>query len=307
MHDLLSSIFKEYDVRGRYPGELNEDVAERIGVAFARYLAENNDPGAMVAGYDARTSSDALFRAFVRGARSQGRDVVDIGLATSPLFYFSVVKADAAGGAMITASHNPAEWNGVKLVRRGSIPVYKNDGLPRVEELARMDFPRADHEGTISRASFADQYIDFLVARAEIKKPFRVVADASNGSSGFLLEQLCEKLNLAGEKLFFEPDGRFPNHSPNPLAADSARHAGEAIVRVGADMGCIFDADADRAVFLDEKGRRILGPTLYAFLMDKMLSRGDVAIATVFSSRIFRDVAERRGATLTIAPVAREH
>ncbi|MBI1957473.1 MAG: phosphomannomutase/phosphoglucomutase [Candidatus Niyogibacteria bacterium] len=302
-----TSIFKEYDIRGRVPEELDEAVAERIGSAFARHLAKKGERGIVIAGCDARLSSEALLRAFERGVLAESFDVRDIGLATSPLFYFSVAKSDAAGGAMVTASHNPAEWNGIKLVGLGGEPIYKENGLPQIEALSREPHERAGQEGSVSSADLSDDYIDFLVSMSSLKRPLHVVADASNGSAGFLLERLFGRLGIEAQKLFFKPDGRFPNHSPNPLNPEAQKAAREKILETKADFGCILDADGDRILFLDESGRTILGTTIFALLLDNLALRGESAISTVFGSRIIRDIADRKGVELKIVPVGHPH
>ncbi|MBI2038745.1 MAG: phosphomannomutase/phosphoglucomutase [Candidatus Niyogibacteria bacterium] len=302
-----TSIFKDYDIRGRVPEDLDEAVAERIGSAFARYLAEKGGRGKVIAGCDARLSSEALLRAFERGVLAEGFDIRDIGLVTSPLFYFSVAESDAAGGAMITASHNPAEWNGVKLVGPEGEPIYKENSLPKIEALSRFPMARAASEGAILAADFSDDYIDFLISLSALRRPLRVVADASNGSGGFLLERLFGRLGIEAETLFFKPDGRFPNHSPNPLRPDAQSAAREAVRRTRADFGFIMDADGDRILFLDEQGRMILGTTLYAFLLDHCAVRGESAVSTVFGSRILRDIAKEKGIVLKTVSVGHPH
>lgn len=297
------SIFKEYDIRGQYPDEIDEEIAYRIAVAFCEYLSRSKHFGAIILGRDARLSSPALAEAFSRGIQDQGRDVIDIGLTTTPLFYFSVNTSKAAGGAMITASHNPPEFNGIKLMKEGGISIYKKAGLPIIQKLAGHEFARKMNVGSLRAEDFSGDYLDFLEREADIKKPLIVVADASNGSGGPLARNLLKRLDTKAHELFFEPDGRFPNHSPNPLLREAQRAAKEKVTETGVDFGFILDADGDRIIFIDEQGEVVSGNLIYAFLLDHLLQSGDFALTTVLGSKILFDIARRRGARLERAPV----
>ncbi|MCH7883055.1 phosphomannomutase/phosphoglucomutase [Patescibacteria group bacterium] len=292
------SIFKEYDIRGQYPGEIDEEIVYRIAVAFCEYLSRSKHFGTIILGHDARLSSPALAEAFGRGIQDQGRDVVDIGLATTPLFYFSVNTSKAAGGAMITASHNPPEFNGIKLMREGGISIYKKAGLPVIEKLAAHEFARKINIGSLHTEDFSGRYLDFLAREADIKRPLIVVADASNGSGGPLARNLLKRLDTKAHELFFEPDGRFPNHSPNPVLAEAQKFAKEKVMETGADLGFILDADGDRIIFIDERGDAVSGNFIYAFLLDNMLEPGDLVLTTVLGSKILFDIAKKKNAKI---------
>ncbi|MBI2507078.1 MAG: hypothetical protein HYW09_00500 [Candidatus Niyogibacteria bacterium] len=162
MRNIKSEIFKEYDIRGKYPDEIDEGAVYKIGAAFSEYLGRKKIFGNIAVGRDARLSSPELFKAFSRGVLDLGRDVIDIGLVSTPLFYFALNSSGAAGGAMITASHNPKEYNGLKLVREGGWPVYKKDGLPEIETLAGSEMPRKISAGKIAKKDFVRGYLDFL-------------------------------------------------------------------------------------------------------------------------------------------------
>src|SRR3989344_8902949 len=244
-------IFKEYDIRGKYPDEADEDAFYKIGAGFSEYLSRKKHFGEVVVGDDARLSSPALFEAFSQGVLDQGRDVVDIGLVSTPLFYFALNSSGASGGATITASHNPKEYNGLKLIREGGFPVYKKDGLPEVEMLSNSEIPRKVNIGKIIKKDFSADYINFLKKYTDVRRPLKIVADTSNGSAGPILEKFLDESGIEAEKLFFEPDGNFPNHSPNPFLPEARVQIEKKVKNTGADLGFILDADGDRVFFIN--------------------------------------------------------
>ncbi len=301
--DMMPSIFKDYDIRGRVPQELDADTMQRLGDAFARYLAECSEKGAVVLGRDARTTSEDFARAFARGVRARGFDIIDIGLSTTPLFYFSVIESGAAGGAMITASHNTAEWNGIKLVGRGAKVIYKENGLPRIKSLVQEKPLPVSRKGDAAPGNFSDSYIEKLASFADIGRPARVLADTSNGSAGVFLEKLFARMGVGAEILLREPDGRFPVHSPNPLSEDAEKFFSDKMRAAKADIGFIIDADGDRIRFFDESGRAIFGDHVFAFMLDRRLQKSDRVLGTVSSSRILEDVVRAKGALFERVPV----
>ncbi len=303
MAKINPAIFKEYDIRGKYPDEIDEDAAYKIGAGFSEYLTRKKNFGEIVAGRDARVSSPALFEAFSQGVLNSGRDVVDVDLVSTPLFYFSVNFSGAAGGAMITASHNPKEYNGLKLVREGGLSVYKKDGLPEVEVLSNSDIARKVNIGKIIKKDFSQGYIDFLKKFTEIKKPLKVVADTSNGSAGPILEKFLDSVGVKAEKLFFEPDGNFPNHSPNPFLPEARKALEEKVKNTGADLGFVIDADGDRIFFINEKGETIESNHIYAYALDNLLDSGELCLGTASVSKIIEDVAKNKNARFERVPV----
>lgn len=297
------SIFKEYDIRGKYPDEIDEDSVYKIGSAFCEYLSRKQIFGQIVVGYDARLSSPQLFEAFVQGVLDQGRDVVDIGLSTTPLFYFSLNSSGSAGGGMVTASHNPKEYNGLKLFREGGRAVYKKDGLPEVEALASSKISRKINIGKIKKEDFSRGYLDFLKIYTDIKRTLKIVVDASSGSAGPILEKFLDELDVEAEKLFFEPDGNFPNHPPNPFLPESRRAIEEKVKTAGADIGFILDADGDRIFFVNEKGESVESNHIYAFLLDNLAQKDDTFLGTASISKVIEDVAKNKGARFGRVPV----
>ena len=296
-------IFKEYDIRGKYPHEIDIGAAYRIGSAFCEYLHQKKHFGNVVVGRDARLSSPELCEAFAQGVLDQGRDVVDIGLCSTPLFYFSLNSSRSAGGAMITASHNPKEYNGLKLVREGGYAVYKKDGLPEVEVLANTEIARKFRAGKATKEDFSRGYLDFLKKHTDIKRPLKIVADASNGSTGPILEKFLDETSVSSEKLFFEPDGSFPNHSPNPFLPESRKLLEEKVKSSGADLGFIVDADGDRVFFVNEKSESVESNHVYAFLLDNFAEKNDMVLGTASISKIIEDIAKNKGLAFARVPV----
>ncbi|OGN23035.1 MAG: hypothetical protein A2918_02805 [Candidatus Yanofskybacteria bacterium RIFCSPLOWO2_01_FULL_42_49] len=247
------STFRAYDIRGIYPDELNEEIAGRIAGATAKFLNAKK----LVMGEDARTSSPALRKAVLEGATKAGCDVYYIGQCTTPLFYFSVNNLGADGGIMVTASHNPPQYNGLKIVGRGGVPIYSGSGLKDIQKLLELD-NTSKQAGSVEEISVLNQYLNFLVRESSGKnKRIRFVIDASNGVAPVVLKPLLEKLNLDPVLLNFDIDGNFPNHSPDISKKDNLQQLKNKIIETGADLGFAFDGDADRLTVLDEKGDKL--------------------------------------------------
>lgn len=247
---IKSSIFKSYDVRGIYPNELNEEAAFAIGRAFTKHTGAKN----VVVGYDARISSPALFKALTQGLLAEGVHVTSIGQVPTECLYFSVGNYDFDGGIMITASHNPKEYNGFKMMKKGSSHIEWIRG----ESLAGMveDGSIGESNVAIEEKEVLEDYIHHLLSFVDIKqvKPFKIVVDASHGVVGELISQVKEVLPLELIKLNFTPDGNFPNHSPNPLEAGSVDQISQKIKSEKAHFGFMFDGDADRIFLVNEHG-----------------------------------------------------
>src|SRR3989344_1009558 len=296
-------IFNEYDIRGKYPDEINEDAAYKIGAGFSEYLTHKKNFGEIIVGHDARLSSSELFEAFSRGILDSGRDIIDVGLCSTPFLNFAFNKLKSAGGAMITASHNPKEYNGLKLIREGGFPVYKKDGLPEIEMLSNSEIPRKVNIGKIIKKDFSADYINFLKKYTDVRRPLKIVADTSNGSAGPILEKFLDESGIEAEKLFFEPDGNFPNHSPNPFLPEARVQIEKKVKNTGADLGFILDADGDRVFFINEKGETVESNHIYAYALDNFLERGELCLGTASISKIIEDVANKKGARFERVPV----
>ncbi|MBI5742508.1 MAG: phosphomannomutase/phosphoglucomutase [Candidatus Niyogibacteria bacterium] len=298
---LNPTIFRGYDVRGVYPGEVNEELAEQAGRAIALLTKAKNGRRTVVVGRDVRVSSGSLKDAFVRGAVAAGCEVIDVGAITTPQLYFAVDFWKCAGGAIITASHNPPEYNGVKMVRDGAEPIPPKEVVAAIKNVQHSVLNKKGGvdklEGSVFAADILMPYIDFLVSHADaaVRNNFRVVADASNGAGGAALKALFERIGVSHFPLYFEPDGRFPNHSPNPLEKSAQQRAKEVIIHKGADFGIILDADGDRIIFLDENGAAVRGDTILALLADNLLKKGATIVGDATIGRVVQDTVSARG------------
>jgi phosphomannomutase len=265
------SIFKAYDIRGVVPSELDAAAAYRIGRATARFLRARR----LAIGRDARTHSPELGEALVRGAREEGASVLDIGLAATPMLYFAVDALAADGGIMLTASHNPPQYNGMKICGPSAVPIGEASGLREIERIAGAlpSAPGAERGGRECK-DIVDAYVRhaLTVAGAE-PAPLRVAIDCANGMAAVGLEPLLARLPLQVERLYFEPDGRFPNHPADPLKLENLRDVSAAVRRSGADFGVAFDGDADRAVFVDEQGEPVPSDLMTGVLARSQLAR----------------------------------
>jgi phosphomannomutase len=282
------SIFKAYDVRGVFGEELRTEDGYRIGRAVARWLEADE----LAVGRDARPSSPELAEAVVRGIRDEGSGVVELGLVSTPMLYFGVEHLGLAGGVMVTASHNPARYNGLKVCREHAIPVGGDSGLAEIEALAReVDGPTRGARGARREADLSDAYGRHVRSVGGRCPPLRVAIDCGNGMASVGLEPLLATLPLEAERLYFEPDGTFPNHEADPLKRENLRDLIAAVQGVGAQLGVAFDGDADRAMFVDERGEPI-GADLITALLARAVLRRHPGGRVLYDLRSSRAVAE---------------
>lgn len=292
----MAGIFKAYDVRGIYPTEINEEIVRRIGVAFQHVLdAEDRSAGnTVVVSRDMRPHSEPLSRALCDGLRDGGLDVLDIGLATTPMNYFAVGHLKAAGGVQVTASHNPAQYNGLKFSKRDAQPVSGDYGIALMEQkIAAHELPVAATQGTLTLGSIIDSYgphvLSFL-QRPSDARPLKVVVDAANGM-GAIYRDLLEQTGIELIPLYFELDGSFPNHEANPLKLENLVDLAALVRSSEADLGISFDGDADRAAFVDEKGEPVGSDLMTALIGGALLSH-EPGKHVLFDLRSSRAVAE---------------
>ncbi len=296
----LSSIIKAYDVRGVVPDEWDEDVARRIGAAFAELVVTESGAGTVVTAHDMRPSSVPLSRAFAEGVVSRGVDVVEAGLGSTDLLYFAAGSLDVPG-AMFTASHNPAQYNGIKLCRAGAAPVGQDSGLVTVREWAeRDDYDRVPgRTGEVSRRDLLTQYAAHLRGLVDLSaiRPLRVVVDAGNGMGGHTVPVVLDGLPLDVVPLYFELDGTFPNHEANPLDPANLVDLQEAVRREGADIGLAFDGDADRVFVVDERGEPVSPSAVTALVAVRELAtgRGTTVIHNLITSRAVPEIVREHG------------
>ncbi len=251
----MPKIFKAYDVRGIVPDELDADDAHAIGRATAHFLGSDT----LVIGHDARASSPELLEALLRGVCDEGTSVVNIGLVATPMLYYAVDLLGAGGGIMLTASHNPAQYNGFKICREQAIPIGEASGLKEIERLARErpQAPVAATRGSVHERDVLAGYAEHVLAVGVERPALHVAIDCGNGMAGVPLEPVLQALPLRTERLYFEPDGTFPNHPADPLEVENLAEVAELVKRTGADFGVAFDGDADRAIFVDDRGEPV--------------------------------------------------
>jgi phosphomannomutase len=294
-----ASIFKAYDVRGLYPSEVNEDAARQIGRGFVSYLQAKR----IAVSHDMRLSSPSLTEAFIDGARQQGADVVNYGLMGTDMMYYAVARDGHDGGVQITASHNPKEYNGIKMVRREAFPLSGDEGISDIRDMLLSGrLPKAsDRAGSISRLDVTNDYIDHVMSFIDPKivKPFNVVLDAGNGIAGLVAPKLFERLPCKVKALCFEVDGTFPNHEANPLIEENRRDIVDQVKRDGADIGIAWDGDADRCFFIDGTGEFIAGDFITALLAEAFLIRhpGAKVVYDVRASYAVKDIVAKYGGT----------
>jgi phosphomannomutase len=293
----LAPIFKAYDVRGTVPDQIDEEVTRRIGDAFAVYTRAPR----IVLGRDSRLSSPALAAAFAEGATARGADVIDIGLATTDMLYFASGRLNIPG-AMFTASHNPPQWNGVKLCRAGAAPVGEDSGLMDVRDLAeRHEPPSAAAAGRVSKHDMVDEYVDHVLGFVDAQRmaPLLVVADTANGMGGLVLPAIFERLPVKLVGLYLELDGTFPNHPADPIQPENQEDVRKAVVEHDADVGLAFDGDADRVFVTDERAEGVSGSLITALVAEAMLERepGATILHNVICSWVVPEVIRERGGT----------
>lgn len=267
----ISNIFKAYDVRGKVGSELTPDVAQKIGKAFATWLP---DEGTVAVGRDMRPDSAELAGALIEGLRAQGRNVLDIGEVTSDMIYFAVGAYGLAGGAVVTASHNPGEYNGIKFCGKAAKPVGETTGLFEVRDLAIADdFADTETKGTLETKDVSEDWVQHVLSfiDADELKPLKVTVDAGNGMAGKIFPELEPYVPFEVEELYFDLDGTFPNHIANPLEPKNLVDLQTAMQKSVADAGVAFDGDGDRAVLLDENGEPLTGTVLTAILAEYFL------------------------------------
>ena len=266
------SCFKAYDVRGRIPDQLNEDIAYRIGCAYAVYLK----PEKVVVGYDIRLTSLQLCEALTNGLRSQGVDVYNIGQSGTEEIYFSTYHEKMDGGIMVTASHNPKDYNGMKFVREGSKPISGDTGLKDIQRLAEENnFTAQTRQGSVFQINTKDAYIQNLLNYSDTNtlKPLKIVCNAGNGGAGDIIDRIEKFLPFDFIKVHHDADGEFPNGVPNPLLIENRAPTVDAIKEQGADLGIAWDGDFDRCFFFDEKGDFIEGYYIVGLLAEAFLKK----------------------------------
>jgi phosphomannomutase len=295
---LEPKVFKAYDVRGIYPSELDEDGAYAIGRAFVEVF----EPKRIAVGHDMRVSSPSMAEAVIRGASEAGADVLELGLVGTEMVYFAVGELGLDGGIAVTASHNPKEYTGMKIVRSGALPVGGESGLLDIRDraLALSDTPEGQTPGQVEPYDIWEQFVERVLSfiDPDAVKPLRVVADAANGMAGVMLPPVLEHLpQVEVVRCYFEPDGTFPNHEPNPLLPENREFIVRKTLEEQADFGVAFDGDADRCFFVDDSGEFVPGDFVTALFAELVLEKepGAKIIYDVRASWAVPEMIERAG------------
>ncbi len=300
-----ASIFKAYDIRGTVPDQLNADVAYKVGAALAAYLK----PTSIAVGRDMRLSSDDLFENVAKGINDNGVDVIDLGRISTDGLYFAVGKYGFDGGLMITASHNPKEYNGFKICRKEAVPLSGKEGLDQLLALIQEDryLTKSASKGMIIRKDISEDYAHHCLSFIDISKvrTYKVVMDAGNGMAGLTVPPVIKKLPIDVTPLYFELDGSFPHHPASPIELENLVDLQKKMAEVKADFGAAFDGDADRMFLLDKEGNQVGGDMVTALVAKSFLKKnpGETILYNLICSRAVPELIERLGGKAVRTPV----
>ena len=298
-------IFKAYDVRGKYPEQIDENIAYGLGRGFAQVLADLEGKSVsdlrIAVGRDMRLSAPELAANYARGIADEGASVIDIGMAATEMVYFTVGSRGLDGGLVCTASHNPKAYTGAKLVRSGALALSGDAGIGELKEIVEAGDPGdpVDEPGEITEEDVAEEFREAALKyiAADGIRPAKVVLDGGNGMGGPMVGPILERFPLERVELYWEPNGEFPDHEPNPLLEENRRFIIDKVNETGAELGIAWDGDADRCFFIDDTGRFVDGDFLTALLAESILRKepGATILYDVRASRAVRDVVERAG------------
>ncbi len=294
-------IYRSYDIRGIVPDEFDSEEAYHIGRAYVAYSGAEK----VVVGRDMRASGDKIEPELIRGLTEGGASVLRIGLTTSPMFYFAVHRLETDGGLMVTASHNPGGYNGVKMTREKAIPIGEQTGLNEIRELvAKRSWRPVQRTGEIKETSVKGPYLDMAGAGCDAAG-FKIAVDAGNGMAGLLLEDFFKRIGGRAVPLYWELDGRFPNHEPDPLKEENLEDLRGKVTEEAADFGAAFDGDGDRVFFVTEKGEAVPGDMATALIAGEILKErpGSTVLCDLRSSRAVRETIERAGGRAVMSKV----
>jgi phosphomannomutase len=303
-------IFKAYDIRGLHGEQLDGDIAYRIGRAFARVIAdmEGTDPShlELAVGHDMRLTAPEMAARYIEGIRDEGADVLDIGQVGTEQLYYTVGSRDLPGGLMCTASHNPKAYTGAKVVKRGAIALSGDSGIKEIKEIVTAGDPGdpAAERGEVKQEDIAQGFQEAamkFIDPSEVRE-MKVVLDGGNGMAGPMVGPLLDRLAIDQVRTYFEPDGNFPDHEPNPLLPENRKFIIEKVLSEGAELGIAWDGDADRCFFIDDTGEFVAGDFLTALLAQSILEKepGATILYDVRASRAVRDIVEAAGGSADV-------
>ncbi|MEX1217882.1 MAG: phosphomannomutase/phosphoglucomutase [Acidimicrobiales bacterium] len=297
----MNVIFKAYDIRGTVPDQLDAALMERIGAAFARFAADSAGASSVLVAHDMRPSGPDFAEAFARGATGQGVNVVHLGLASTDLLFFAAGRFDMPG-AMLTASHNPAQYNGVKLCLAGAKPIGADTGLFDIRDMTVAGLEPSAQRGTSSsRADALETFVEHVHSFVDptVLRPLSVVADAANGMGGLTAPAVFADLPFSLDMLYGELDGTFPNHPADPIQPENLRDLQHRVLEIGADVGLAFDGDADRVFLVDDAGELVSGSLTTAIVADSMLAKfpGEIVLHNLICSKAVPEIITERGGT----------
>jgi phosphomannomutase/phosphoglucomutase len=299
------SIFRAYDIRGIYPDQLNGELAHKIGMAFGRFLGR----GTVALGADVRNSSPDLKRNVLNGLMEAGLDVMDAGTVPTPVLYFTVAYNRLDGGTMITGSHNPKEYNGIKMCGKNGVCLSYETGIMEVERIVNDDVSPRKAKGLTRKMNVEKDYMNFIVKKVNFKKPLRIVIDAGNGVAGKISCQIFRTLGCEVTELHCNPDGNFPNHHPDPLVRENLKDLQARVIETESDLGIAYDGDGDRVGFVDENGKVVENNRVFALLIENILMKrkGAKIVHEVLSSKLVEDVIISKGGVPVISRVGHSY
>ncbi len=296
----IDEIFKAYDVRGLAPEQLDATLSRQIGAAFGRFVADTEGAEAIALGHDMRPTSPEFSAAFAEGVMSQGVDVVDIGLASTDMMYFASGSMDLPG-AVFTASHNPAGYNGIKMCRRGAKPLGGDTGLDTIKEASRTLLDPVESTGTSRSVDLLNDFADHVLSFIDVSslRPLKVVADTANGMGGLVVPAVFDKLPFDIEIMYPELDGTFPNHPADPLNEENLADLKARVLEVGADIGLAFDGDADRVFLVDANAAGVSGSLTTALVAEQVLENepGATVLYNLICSKVVPEIIAENGGT----------
>lgn len=304
----MTNVFKAYDIRGVYGSEIDEALAYRVGLALGQFLLS----GDVVVGRDARAGSISLAQEIGRGLTESGRQVIDIGLVSTDMVYFSVGKLGCAGGAMITASHNPPSYNGIKLCGSQARPIGIESGLDKIRNLAKGTSQlKAKTPGKLELKNMVEPWLEHVLGfiDSDKLKPYKLAVDTGNGVAGTVFAELEPYLPFEITELYFDPDGRFPNHEANPSDLSTLEEVVACIKKNKLDGGIAFDGDGDRAVLIDETGQLVSGSTVTAVLAEhflKLYPKSPIVYSAVTSNSV-KKIVEKNGGRPVVSRVGHSY